>query len=149
MRRAILLVPLFVACAGNETAQGDSATLPAAAPAALTEATVAGTWTGLATLAGTDSVIAHWTQVCANGTCRGTSQEAPDDTVTATYTLAADSMMGQSTPYTGTAVPGATIVDHWTARLKGDSVVGAGRLVLASNPDSVLARYEIRGTRNP
>lgn len=149
MRRAILLLPLLVACAQNETAQSDSAAMAPAAPAALTEAQVAGTWTGVATLAGTDSIIAHWTQVCGNGTCRGTSQEAPNDTVTSTYTLMADSSVGQTSPYTDPSIPGVTIVDHWTVRIAGDSVNGMGRFVLASNPDSVLARYNIRGTRSP
>jgi hypothetical protein len=149
MRRAIVLIPLLVACAQTETAQTDSAAMAAAAPAALTEAQVAGTWTGVATLTGTDSIIAHWTQVCANGTCRGTSQEAPNDTVTATYTLMADSMVGQSSAFTDPTFPGASLVDHWTVRATGDSVTGMGRFVLASNPDSVLVRYDIRGTRSP
>lgn len=149
MRRAILLFPLLVACAQNETAQSDSAAMAPAPASALTEAQVAGTWTGIATLAGTDSVIAHWTQICANGTCRGTSQEAPNDTVTATYTLMADSMVGQTSPFTDPTFPGASIVDHWAVRASGDSVNGTGRFVLASNPDSVLARYNIRGTRSP
>lgn len=149
MRRAILLLPLLVACAQTDTAESDSAAMAPAAPAALTEADVAGTWTGVATLAGTDSVIAHWTQVCANGTCRGTSQEAPNDTIVSTYTIMADSSVGQTSAYTDPAFPGVQIVDHWTARIAGDSVMGSGRFVLASNPDSVLARYNIRGTRSP
>lgn len=146
MRRAIVLVPLLVACAGNETAQSDSAAM---APAALTEAQIAGTWTGVATVAGTDSVIAHWTQVCGNGTCRGTSQEAPNDTIPSTYTLMADSSVGQTSPYADPTMPGVQIVDQWTARVSGDSVIGTGRFVLASNPDSVLVRYTFRGTRRP
>ena len=153
MRRAIplvsLVVPLLFACAQNETAQSDSAAMAPAPAAALTEAQVAGTWSGLATLEGTDSVIAHWTQVCGNGTCRGTSQEAPNDTVTSTYTLVADSMVGQSSPFSDPTFPGASIVDHWTVRAVGDSTIGTGRFVLASNPDSVLVRYNIRGTRAP
>lgn len=149
MRRAILLFPLVVACAQNDTAQSDSAAMAPAAPAALTEADIAGTWTGVATLVGTDSILAHWTQICGNGTCRGTSQEAPNDTITSTYTLMADSSVGQTSPYTDPGIPGVQIVDHWTARVSGDSVIGAGRFVLASNPDSVLVRYNIRGTRSP
>jgi len=145
----MLLIPLLVACARNETAQSDSAAMAPAAPAALTEAQVAGTWTGVATLAGTDSIIAHWTQVCGNGTCKGTSQEAPNDTIMSTYTLMADSSVGQTSPYTDPSIPGVQIVDHWSARIVGDSVIGSGRFVLASNPDSVLVRYNIRGTRSP
>lgn len=149
MRRAFLLISLLVACAQTDMAETDSAAMAAAPAATLTEADVAGSWSGLATLAGTDSVIAHWTQVCGSGTCRGTSQEAPNDTVMATYTIMADSVVGQSTPFVDPSTPGVEIVDHWAVHFSGDSVTGMGRFVLASNPDSVVGSYMIRGARNP
>ncbi|MFP5355828.1 MAG: hypothetical protein ACLGIK_11885, partial [Gemmatimonadota bacterium] len=67
-------------------------------PTVMTDADFSGTWTGTAKLAGTDSIIAHWTQVCGGGTCAGTSTEAPD-TVQATYTIEADSSHGVTPPY--------------------------------------------------
>ena len=153
MRRTFLLIPLLVACAKTETQKTDSATMaaPAAAtPAPVTEADIAGTWTGTAMAQGTDSVISHWTQVCGGGTCKGTSTESPKDTVTATYTIAGgDSTMGVSQPQTIPGVKGK-IIDHWTTHNSAPGkVTGTGMFTLASKPDSVVMRYRFEGTRNP
>ena len=147
MRRYLLVLPFVFACAKGEEAPADSAAM-AAAPAALTEADIAGTWTGTAMMEGSDSVFAHWTQICANGTCRGTSTETPKDTVLSTYVLAADSSAGTSTPQ---AQPGITgmVIDHWVARVNGNQVNGTGRFALADKPDSVVMRYRFSGTKAP
>src|SRR5262249_20734980 len=95
MRRGrTLLLVVSVACGKKEVAKTDPAATaapppPPPAPAALTEADVAGTWKGTATREGTDSVFSHWTQVCAAGTCKGTSEEMKGTTVSSTYTLSA------------------------------------------------------------
>lgn len=150
MRRLLVLVPLIIACAKTETAQTDSsAAMAAAMPAALTEADVAGTWTGTSKMEGSDSVAAHWTQVCAAGTCRGTSAEAPKDTVVSTYTLMADSAVGVSSPYKDPTMKGMEIVDHWVVRIQGGQATGHGMFTLASKPDSVVARYTFEGARAP
>jgi hypothetical protein len=149
MRRALLLIPLLFACSKTETAKTDSATMAPPAPAALTEADVAGTWTGTAMMAGTDSVISHWTQVCASGTCKGTSTEAPKDTVTSTYTLMADSAMGVTQPYADPTMKGTKVIDNWTLHVSGGKATGTGKFTLASKPDSVLMNYRFEGTRNP
>ena len=147
MRRLILAVPFIFACAKGETPPADSAV---AAPAVMTEADIAGTWTGTAMAEGTDSVVAHWTQVCAAGTCRGTSTENPKDTVVSTYVIAGDSSAGTSTPQADPAVAGgATVVDHWVGRVSGNQVMGTGRFTLADKPDSVVMRYRFSGTKNP
>ena len=150
MRPAMMLVPFLVfACAKSETPKTDS-TAPAAVTAApLTEADVAGTWTGVAKVAGTDSVTAHWTQICAAGTCRGTSQENMKDTIPSTYTIMGDSSVGVTQPYNAPAVGGAQVVDHWTAHIAGGKVTGAGHLTLASKPDSVVSRYTFEGAKQP
>ena len=145
MRRLLWAVPFLIACGGAETPPADSA---AAAPAALTEADVAGTWTGTAILEGTDSIVAHWTQVCAGGTCRGTSQEDPD-TVVSTYVLEADSSRGVSQPFENTTMPGVMLIDNWVARVSGNQVTGTGRFTLAAKPDSVVMRYRIVGSKAP
>jgi len=146
MRIPIVLVALsLVACAKSEKPAADTAAMTAG-PAAMTEADVAGTWTGELKLAGTDSVVAHWTQVCGGGNCTGTSQEAPD-TTRATYTIEADSSHGVSAPYVSAAMGGARVVDHWIARASGGSVTGTGWTVLADKPDSVLMRTTFTGTR--
>lgn len=149
MRRYVAALALSVlsalACAKKEQPAADSAAM-APAPAAMTDADFSGTWTGMAKLAGTDSVIAHWTQVCGGGTCLGTSVEAPD-TVKSTYAIEADSSHGVTSPYVDKAMGGARVVDHWIARVSGGTVQGHGWFVLADKPDSVVARYTFEGTR--
>jgi hypothetical protein len=147
MRRYLLIVPFLAACAGADTPPADSAA--AAAPAALTDADVSGTWTGTLMAEGSDSVVAHWTQVCAAGTCRGTSQESPGDTTVASYTIAGDSVMGTSQPFAHKQMGGAMVVDQWVARPTGNQAAGTGMLTLAAKPDSVLMRYRLTGTRTP
>lgn len=147
MRRALLVLPFLIACGGSESPPADSA---AAMPAALTEADAAGTWTGTSTPEGSDSVLGHWTQVCAAGTCRGTTQENPGDTVVSTYTIEADSVVGTSAAFMDpTIAPGVSLVDHWVARPVNGQVTGYGRFVLADRPDSVVARYRLMGSRTP
>lgn len=121
---------------------------PATAMPGLTEADVAGTWTGTAMLAGTDSVIANWTQECANGTCRLTSQEMPD-TVVSTYYIAADSVVGSTGAHADPASGGAMVTDHWVVRITNGQINGTVILKLADNPDSVVTRYTITGSKNP
>jgi hypothetical protein len=149
MRRAFVVIPLLVGCAKTETAKVDSTMMTPPAAAALTEADVAGTWKGTSMIAGTDSVIAHWTQVCASGTCKGTTTEAPRDTITSTYTIMADSAVGVSQPFTDRTMPVGQLVDHWTVRLRDGRATGTGYMTLASKPDSVVARYRFEGTRGP
>ena len=149
MRPALMLLPFLVlACAKSETPQSDSTAMTAGG-AMLTEADLAGTWTGVAKIAGTDSIISHWTQICAAGTCRGTSQEDMKDTIPSTYTIMGDSSVGQTQPYVAPAMGAAQVVDHWTARIAGGKVTGTGHFTLASNPDSVVSRYTFEGAKQP
>ncbi len=147
MRRLLIAVPfVLMACAGSGETKADA---PAAAMAvSLTEADVAGTWQGTATMAGSDSVILHWTQVCAVGSCRETSQEAPD-TILSTYTLSADSVIGISAAAPNPQAGGIMTVDHWVVRISGNQVSGRGWTVLADKPDSVVMRVTISGSRVP
>lgn len=149
MRRHFLLaaVPLILACAKGETPP--PADSMAMAPAALTEADVAGTWTGTAMMEGTDSVFAHWTNICGAGTCRFTTTETPKDTIAQTYVLEADSMRGTSAAYASPEMKGAMVMDSWVARLVGGQVTGTGMLKLAEKPDSVVMRYRFTGTKAP
>lgn len=143
MRRALILIPLVVACSRSPQTQGGAA---AAGPMALTEADVAGTWTGTSMPAGSDSVVARWTQVCANGACTGMI-EGTADTLRAMYTLSGDSCMGRTAPFVSTAAGGAKAINSWTLHLRDGKVVGTGALVLADKPDSVLMRYHFEGSR--
>jgi len=148
MRRYLLAVSLIVACGRAETPPADSAAM-AAVPAALTEADVAGTWSGTAMMEGSDSVIAHWTNICAAGTCRFTTTESPKDTVPQTYVLEADSMRGTSQPYPEPSMGGTMVIDQWVARFTGSQLTGTGMAILADRPDSVVMRYRFTGTKAP
>lgn len=145
MRRFLLALPFIIACGGAETPPADSAAM-AAAPAALTDADVSGTWTGTAMMEGTDSVFSHWTQVCGAGSCTGTNQESPD-TVRSTYVLDADSSMGVTQPFADPTMGGIMVTDNWVARISGNQVTGTGMIKLADRPDSVVARYRFSGSK--
>ena len=150
MRGALLVVPMafvMLACGAKEEPAADtSAATAAPAPAGLTEADVAGTWTGTSMMEGSDSVVVRWKQVCGGGTCKGTA-EGQADTVTSTYTLSADSSIGVSQPYMEPVVK-AQVVENWVARVTGNSVNGSNVLKLAGT-DSVIARMRFTGTRQP
>lgn len=149
MRSALWLIPLLVlGCAKSETPKTDSSATAAAPAATLTEADVAGTWTGTAKIAGTDSIIAHWTEICSAGTCRRTSQENLKDTVPATYTIMGDSAVGQSDARDVPGMPGK-VVEHWTIHPSGGKLTGTGQYTLASKPDSVVGRFTIEGAKQP
>ena len=145
MRRYLFILPFVFACAKGETPPADSA---AAAPAALTEADVAGTWTGTATGEAPDTTTQQFTITCASGACKLTTSAAPTDTVNLTYVLQADSSVGTSTAYTD-PMSKAMVVDHYVARFSGSSVSGHGWVTLADKPDSTVARYRFTGTKAP
>lgn len=149
MRSAFVMIPLLViGCAKSETPKADSAATTAAPAAKLTDADVSGTWTGIGKIAGTDSIIAHWTEICSAGTCRGTSQENLKDTIPATYTIMGDSVVGQSEAYAMPGMPGK-VVEHWTIHPSGGKLTGTGQYTLASKPDSVVGRFTFEGAKQP
>lgn len=147
MRKSLLLLPFFLACAKADDAKTDSSAM-AVTPMSLTDADVSGTWQGTSMLMGSDSVIAHWTQVCGAGSCRGTQAESKD-TILSTYTLAADSATGASAPFAQAAMKGAKLVDHWVVHVKDGKATGTGMMTLADKPDSVVMRYRFEGSRAP
>lgn len=147
MRRYLLVLPLLFACAKQEEPAADSAA--AAMPAALTEADVAGTWTGTVTPEAPDTGTVNFTVSCGGGSCHLTTSVAPTDTVHSTYVLAADSSTGTSTPYKDAQAGGAMVVDHWVARVTGTQVTGHGWVTLADKPDSVVGRYRFSGSKSP
>jgi hypothetical protein len=147
MRRAFLILPFLIACGGAEQAQTDTAAM-APAPAMLTEADVAGTWTGVSMPEGSDSVVARWTQICAAGTCKGVI-EGQTDTVMSTYRIEGDSSIGTSSAFADPMVQGRMVVDTWVARISGGQVTGTLVTRLADNPDSVVMRSRFTGSRAP
>lgn len=147
MRRVLLaMLPLALACAKAETPATDSSASTAAMPTPLTEAQLAGTWTGTTKMDG-DTTTVHWTEVCGGGTCRGTVQEVPGDTVVSTYRFDGDSAIGVSSPYVDKTAGNRRVIDNWVVRITGTSVSGHGWSVLADKPDSVVMRNTFSGSR--
>ena len=148
MRRVLLVLPFIFACAKGEKMPADSAAM-AVAPAALTEADVAGTWSGTLMPEGSDSVIGNWTVTIGGGTYHLTTKETPKDTVTGTYMLEADSSRYSAGPYADANMKGAMVTDAGTSRVSGNTLSGTGTMRLAAKPDSVLMRYHFTGTKVP
>ena len=152
MRRTLKLIPFVfavMACAKTETPPADTTAAMAPepapmAPVAVTEADVAGTWKGDTKMEG-DTTVIKWTQVCAAGSCKGTS-EGSKLTVNSTYTLAGDSAVGMSTPYDDPGMK-KKVIDTWIVHFNGDNASGTGAMKLASKPDSVVMRYSFTGSR--
>jgi len=147
MRRYLLVVPFIFACARGETPPADSAAM--AAPAALTEADVAGTWSGTLMPEGSDSVVGNWSVVIGSGTYRLTTAESPKDTILGTYVLEGDSSRYSAGPHADAAAGGAMVTNAGTTRFSGSQITGTGVIRLADKPDSVVMRYHFTGTRAP
>jgi hypothetical protein len=158
MRRLLILssaVVAIVACTKTETPAADTSAAMAPAPApvapapvAVTEAQVAGTWSGVSMPAGSDSVVNHWTQVCAAGKCKGSSAEDKGVTINSSYTMAGDSAVGTSEPFTNAKmVKNGKIIDNWVVQFMGDSATGTGHMNLASKPDSIVMAYHFAGAK--
>ena len=146
MRRYLLVLPFLIACAKAETPPADSAAM---APAALTEADVAGTWSGTLMAEGSDSVLANWTALISGGTYRLTTTQSPKDTVSGTYMLEGDSSRYSAGPHADASAGGAMVTDAGTSRFSGNQITGAGITRLAEKPDSVVLRYRFSGTKQP
>jgi hypothetical protein len=146
MRRYLLVLPFVVACAKTETPSADSAA--AAMPAAITEADVAGNWSGNVMMEASDSVLFTWTETCGSGTCRAVFSNAPKDTVVITYVIAGDSLTYTAGPNKDPQ-SGAMVNDAGVARPTGNQVTGSGKITLAAKADSVIMRYRFTGTRQP
>lgn len=154
MRRFMLLIPILFACGKTDKPAADTAATVAAAaapapapPAMMTEADVAGTWTGTSTYEAPDTGSVKWTQVCAAGSCKGTIQ-GQKETLMSTYTIAGDSSIGTGAP-TMDPMLKKKVTDHWVVHLKDGKAMGTGEQRLADKPDSVVHRYRFEGTRAP
>jgi hypothetical protein len=142
MRKMLLLVPFLFACTKAEKPQAETAA--AAAPMALTEADVAGTWMGTMMPTGSDSVVANWTATCGTGICKLVVEGSPD-TVAETYTLSGDSAIGQAPAHKDQT--GTMVTDSWVLRIADGKVTGTGTSWLAEKPDSAVMHYHFSGSR--
>ena len=145
MRRYLFVLPFLIACAKGETPPADSAAM---APAALTEADVAGNWAGNLMAEGSDSVIATWSDSCGSGTCRLVISLAPTDTQVNTYTISGDSLIYSGGPAKDAAT-GAMVTDAGVARITGNQISGSGMTRLADKPDTLTLRDRFTGKKQP
>jgi hypothetical protein len=96
---------------------------------------------------GSDSVMSKWTQVCGAGKCKGT-QEGSKVTINSTYTLAGDSAVGKSEPFSDPAMAkGAKMIDTWVVHFSGTNATGTGAMKLAAKPDSTVMAYHFTGSK--
>lgn len=153
MRKTILLAAILVACSKAETPPADTAApaMAPAAPAPLTAADVAGTWNGTTKVAGTDSVISKWVVKSTSDSTGTLTYEGTKVTVPFKTVLMADSMVATSAAFSPpTAKKGAPkVMFVSTGRIKDGQLAGTANIVLASKPDSVLARHTFSATKAP
>ncbi len=152
--RKILLLPLVLwACGGAKEAPPAEA--PAATPVALTAADVVGSYTGTTMANGTDSVLSTWTSVGmtnAEGGLEGklVNTAAPNDTVSFTGTLSADSVIWASAPFTPPGAAAGSPQLKWIAvgRAAGNAWTGTAVTMIAAT-DSVVQNSHWTATRTP
>lgn len=154
MRKSMLLAALIVvACSKEEAPATDSAATaapPPAAPAALTPADLAGTWTG--TIKGDgDTTVTRFTVVSAGDSAGKFIAEGSKDSVAFTTRYDADSMIATSVAYKEPSMPKGSpqVMFKSVGRLRDGQLVGTSALVVASKPDSVLRRSTWEATRAP
>jgi len=153
MRTSILLAALIVAaCSREEAPAVDSAAtaMTPPAPAALTPADLAGTWTGTIKQEGTDS-ITNFTVVNTSDTTGKFVAQGSPDSVAYTIRYDADSVMVTSAAHTDPTLPKGTpeVMFRSVGRLRDGKLAGTAALMLASKPDSILSRSTWEATKAP
>ncbi|HEV8366030.1 MAG TPA: hypothetical protein VGQ52_21110 [Gemmatimonadaceae bacterium] len=149
MKKVILLAAVLFACGKKEEPAADTAAL-AAGPPPLTAADLAGTWNGTAMAENSDSVLFKFTVWSPTGTDSKTLIEGQKDTVAVTHMISGDSLVATSAPHVDPTMPGKpTVVFRAVGRLMGGKLAGNATVMLASKPDSVLARNRFEMTKAP
>jgi hypothetical protein len=149
MKKAMLLAAFVVACAPKEEPASDTAAM--AGPTALAPTDIAGTWSGMTMMEASDSVLVRWTIINPTGTeAKGVFEGSPD-TITFNHTFDADSFVGTSSTFTDPTLPGKpqVMVRAVGRLLSPGKLAGTSTTMLASKPDSVLARSRWEATKTP
>lgn len=144
MKRALGILAVVLACGQAEQPATDTAAM--AAPAALTPADVSGTWSGTTMTEG-DTAAVRWTAISATGTEGKLVFEGATDSVSYTATFDADSFIVTTVPYADPSMQGAQVTTRAVGRLVGGKLVGTATTMLASQPDSVVARARWESTK--
>ena len=151
MRKVLLLVLAAVACSTKDANTDTAAATvpPPAAPARLTAADVAGTWSGTTMAESKDSVTNRWTSIRDTDSTSKLVFENAKDTVMYSVVYDADSMVATSKPYASPSDPKTRVVFRSVGRMKDNKLVGTVVTTLASKPDSVIARSRWEATKKP
>lgn len=152
----VLMSLLTAGCGGSTddttTMDADSTGMMAeAAPAMLTADDVNGTWNGMSMAEVGDSVTSRWTTMRnADGTALFVFEGSPD-TVSYTTMFSGDSMVATSEPYNDPDAPAGSpqLMFRSVGRLVDGKLVGTSAVMLATAPDSVVARGRWEATRAP
>jgi hypothetical protein len=148
MKKVILLAAVLFACAKKDEPAPDTAAT-AVGPPALTAADLAGTWNGTALAENSDSVLFKFT-VWSTGMDSKTLTEGSKDTVAVTHMISGDSLVATSAPHVDASMKGKpTVIFRAVGRLTGGKLAGNATVMLASKPDSVIARNRFEMTKAP
>lgn len=149
MKKAILLAAVLFACGKKEEPAADTAAM-AAGPPPLTATDIAGTWNGTAMAENSDSVLFKFTVWSPTGSDSKTLIEGQKDTVMVTHTFSGDSLVATSAPYVDQTMKGKpTVMFRAVGHIMGGKLMGNATVMLASKPDSILARNRFEMTKAP
>jgi hypothetical protein len=155
MRKVFLLAVLVAACAKKETPAADTSAAavtppPPPAPAAMTPADLRGTWNGTSKREGTDSTTT-FTVVSTSDSTGKIVFGGAKDSVSFTTKYDADSSIVTSAAYSDPTAPkkAPKVVFRSIGRLKDGKLVGTATVMLASKPDSVVAKSTWEATKAP
>ena len=153
MRKLFILAVAVAACSKQEAPPADTtpaAPPPPPPPAALKPADIAGTWNGTGKREGSDSTDTFTVTSTSDSTGKITFARNKEST-TFTTKFDADSAISMSAAYKDPAMPknAPKVMFRSVAHLKDGKMVGTASIVLASKPDSVLARSNWEATKVP
>jgi hypothetical protein len=153
----VALTASVAACARGDAASDTTAAADAAPPAsaaaparpALTRADVAGEWAGTSYADPGDSVVARWRITSRTDSTAVLTFDGTKRTVNYRTTVAGDSLVSVSEPYTPAGAPATApkVTFHAVGRLQGDTLRGVTHVMSAAKPDSMIATHRWVATR--
>jgi hypothetical protein len=153
MRKVFILALIVAACAKKEPAPDTTTPAPPPPPPpppSLTAADVAGTWNGTSKVEGDTATTAFMVKSTSDSTATLTNPKTKV-TVAVSTKLDADSMIATSKPYKDPTIPKVkgNVMFRAVGRMKDGKMVGTTTIVLASKPDSVVAKANWEATKAP
>jgi hypothetical protein len=141
---SLLALTLIAACSPKEEAPADSV---AAAPAALTVADFAGTWTNQVMLEGTPDPIPSTTMIDASGTGRMSLQGR--DSIPITASVVGDSLIIMSAEYESILRKGVMVTVRTASVRSNDTMTGNVEANYKTATGTQMVKGTITGTKAP